>query len=86
MLQRLTINLSKPEQEALERIAAIEIRDMRDQARFILRQELERRGFLQEDPQTNPCRSSMSGEIGRTTDEDPNRRQEETIASKGIDS
>lgn len=49
MLQRLTINLSKPEQEALEKFAAIEIRDMRDQARFILRQELERLGFLKTD-------------------------------------
>jgi len=52
MLQRLTINLSKPEQDALEKVAAIEIRDMREQARFILRQELERRGFLQVDPTT----------------------------------
>lgn len=52
MLQRLTINLSKPEQEALEKFAAMELRDMRDQVRFILRQDLERRGFLQ--PSNSP--------------------------------
>jgi len=47
MLQRLTINISDLEQEALEKVAAIEIRDIREQARFMLRQCLEQRGLLQ---------------------------------------
>jgi len=55
MLQRLTISLSRLEQQALETIAAIELRDMRDQARFILRQELERRGLLVIETQANPA-------------------------------
>lgn len=60
MLQRLTINLSEAEQQALENVAAIELREMRSQARFILRQELERLGFLQpiqsiEDPKNQPA-------------------------------
>ncbi len=46
MLERLTINLSQLERQALEKIATVELRDLRDQARFILRQEFERRGFL----------------------------------------
>ena len=50
MLQRLTINLSAPEQQALEKIAATELRDLREQARFILRQELTRRGLLSDSP------------------------------------
>jgi hypothetical protein len=50
MLQRLTINISTTEQKALETVAAIELRGTRDQARLILRKELERRGFLTEGP------------------------------------
>lgn len=46
MLERLTIHLSQPERKALETFAAAELRVMRDQARLILRQELEWRGLL----------------------------------------
>lgn len=46
MLQRLTIHLSPLEQQALQAVAARELRDLSGQARFILRQELERRGLL----------------------------------------
>jgi hypothetical protein len=47
MLERLTINLSRNEKQALETIATAEMRNLREQARFILRQELEKRGLLQ---------------------------------------
>lgn len=50
MLERLTINLSKNEKQALEAIAISELRNLREQVRFILRQEFTRRGLLQSDP------------------------------------
>lgn len=48
MESRMTIVLSDQEREALRAISQRELRPMRDQARFLLRSELERRGLLQE--------------------------------------
>jgi hypothetical protein len=56
MLERLTINLSENEKQALEIIATSEMRNLREQARFILRQEFERRGLLKSDPTSNKSR------------------------------
>ena len=46
MLERMTVRLSTEEREALERLAQTEVRDFRDQARHIIRVELERLGFI----------------------------------------
>lgn len=49
MLTRLTVVLSEQERKALEAAASQEMRGMRDQARFFLRQALERSGLLRAD-------------------------------------
>ena len=46
-MTRITISLSDPEKMALRRLASNEFREPRDQARLILRKELERKGLLQ---------------------------------------
>ena len=63
MLERLTINLTTQEREALESIAKSEIRDLREQARYLIRLELERRCLLlvQEDNKTIPKPSVEMG-------------------------
>lgn len=43
---RLFIHLNETEAETLARWAALEMRDPRDQVRFLVRQELLRRGLL----------------------------------------
>ena len=43
---RLFIHLNETEAETLARWAALELRDPRDQVRFLIRQELLRRGLL----------------------------------------
>jgi hypothetical protein len=43
---RLSIHLNETEAETLARWAALEMRDPRDQVRFLIRQELLRRGLL----------------------------------------
>lgn len=48
MESHMTIVLSDREREALRAISQRELRPMRDQARYLLRAELERRGLLQE--------------------------------------
>lgn len=52
MLERMTLNLSTQERMALEAMAAVEMRNIREQARFIIREELTRRGLLIEDAPT----------------------------------
>lgn len=47
-MERITLFLSTQEMDALESIAAMELRGFREQARLIIRQELERRGLLSE--------------------------------------
>jgi len=46
MLQRMTIYISEPEKAALKVIADEELRDIRTQARLLVRKDLERRGLL----------------------------------------
>jgi len=43
---RITISLERRERAALMKLAKTELRSPRDQARHILRRELERRGLL----------------------------------------
>jgi len=45
-MARITVTLGVREQEALLQLALAEMRNCRDQARFIIRHELERRGLL----------------------------------------
>jgi hypothetical protein len=43
---RITVTLEREERSALMRLAEAELRDPRDQARLILRHELQQRGLL----------------------------------------
>jgi hypothetical protein len=45
-MQRFTLFLNSQEMHALETAAALELRGFREQARFFIRQELQRRGLL----------------------------------------
>ena len=47
---RFQISLDVVEANALAKWAEVEMRDPRDQARYIIRIELERRGFIEIDP------------------------------------
>jgi hypothetical protein len=47
MVTRVTLTLEQPEYAALLRAGEAELRNPQDQARFILRKELERLGFLE---------------------------------------
>ncbi len=53
MLDRFTIYLSRREKVALVALAASDMRDLRDEVRFLLRQALESRGLLQLDERQN---------------------------------
>ncbi len=46
-MERMTVKLTTEERQALQSLAQFEVRDFRDQARFIIRKELENRGLLQ---------------------------------------
>lgn len=52
IVTRLKLPLEQAEYSALLKAAENELRNPIDQARFILRQELERRGLLQTEPVT----------------------------------
>lgn len=45
-MARITVTLREDERQALVAMAASELRDPRDQARAILREEMQRRGLL----------------------------------------
>jgi hypothetical protein len=45
-MARLQVGLSRAEADALTRWATSELRDPRDQIRFLVRQELRKRGWL----------------------------------------
>lgn len=47
-MSRVIVTLRQDEREALTKLALTELRTPRDQARFIIRQELERLGMLPE--------------------------------------
>jgi hypothetical protein len=46
MQSRLIIYLTENERHALEKLGEIELRPMKDQAQFLIRQSLEERGLL----------------------------------------
>lgn len=46
MMSRIQIYLADDERKALQQLAIDEMRGLRDQIRFVLRQDLERRGLL----------------------------------------
>jgi hypothetical protein len=46
MVNRVTLTLEQPEYSALLKVALAELRSPQDQARYILRRELERHGHL----------------------------------------
>lgn len=45
-LTRISVPITTEEREALRALAKSELRDPREQVRFLLRQEFEKRGFL----------------------------------------
>ena len=64
---RLFIHLNETEAETLARWAALEMRDPRDQVRFLIRQELLRRGLLP-DSTLQPGKSEPEHQAQLTTD------------------
>ena len=52
---RITITFTRSERSALMKLAEQELRDPRDQARLILREELERRGLLKQENGPRPA-------------------------------
>jgi hypothetical protein len=60
MITRISVPLSHEEREALYRSATEDMRGLREQARWLLRHELERRGFLHptDDPTPHPQQES----------------------------
>jgi hypothetical protein len=53
MLTKLTITFSPEEREALDRLAQVEVRPVKDQVRVLVRSEAEKRG-LWPNPQRQP--------------------------------
>ncbi len=75
MLERLTISLSEPERVALERVAASDLRSIRDEARIMLRRELQRLGFLKvEDPTDQTSQTSKIENEARAMKSGDNKR------------
>lgn len=62
MFTRLAIILSQDERKALEAAAEIEIRGASEQARFFVRQELERRGLLEQQPPAGERQAEEAGD------------------------
>ncbi len=56
MTCRLMVTLEQREADALAHLAALELRDPREEARFLVRQELIRLGLLKQE--VNPSRPS----------------------------
>lgn len=59
MLTRLVISISLEESRALAQVAFQELRPVREQARFLLRSELARRGLLPSDPPHEPLKPAV---------------------------
>ena len=53
MVQRITINFSVEERQALDELARAELRPVKDHVRLLIRQEAERRGLWPVSPQPN---------------------------------
>ena len=51
MVKRLTLTLEQPEYSALLKVAMAELRNPQDQARYILRRDLENRGLIPSESQ-----------------------------------
>lgn len=62
---RITITLMPIESEVLWALAQREHRDPRDQAAFLIRAELTRRGLLSADPMPTEMQSAHVDETGR---------------------
>lgn len=45
-MEKMMLKISTEERQALQEAAKKDMRDMWDEARFLIRQELERRGYL----------------------------------------
>jgi hypothetical protein len=60
---RITIPITETERDALRQLAKIELRDARQQAALILRNELERRGLLE--PPIREADKSIKQEANR---------------------
>lgn len=54
MLTRITVYMTRQERDALSCIARDEMRDIREQVRWLLRLELERRGMLSQEHTSEP--------------------------------
>jgi hypothetical protein len=70
MLERLTVNLTTAEREALEKAANYDVRGLRDEARFFIYQELLYRGLLSMRPdsaQLESIREVQSREVSDAT-------------------
>jgi hypothetical protein len=67
-MSRVFVPLCQDEKEALLKLAKIELRQPVDQARFIIRQELARRGLL-------PLTQADSAPVTALPDEDPKQKQ-----------
>ena len=65
---RLFIHLNETEAETLARWAALEMRDPRDQVRFLIRQELLRRGLLP-DSTRQPGNAEPESQVRMETDD-----------------
>ena len=65
---RLFIHLNETEAETLARWAALEMRDPRDQVRFLIRQELLRRGLLP-DSTRRPSKAKPESQARMETDD-----------------
>ena len=59
---RITISLEQAERAALMKLARLELRSARDQARFLLRRELERLGLLDAPSERNQGQKSARGQ------------------------
>jgi hypothetical protein len=66
IVTRLKLPLEQEEYTALLKMAGDELRNPTDQARFILRQELERRGLLQLAPVATPAQEPDQGGMNVT--------------------
>lgn len=66
MLERMTIYLSTPERLALEALASSDMRNVREEIRFLVRDALEVRGLIRRDDQREIPEAS-----GQIDDGDP---------------
>jgi hypothetical protein len=61
---RLQIYLAEDERQALQRLAISEMRSLREQVRFVIREDLSRRGLLSPDPECAQEAQAVHAEQG----------------------